>query len=130
LLVRDCADWLGELGSGRKPVVNLRPPSDWPDTDNVIVNERRIQRILRRIAGDVEELARARRAQELSSATVDRDPRLGRRRRFGEPPIESPKGPMSVPQARRAWGAYERQLKRAGLPIPENPYRHFARSAK
>jgi len=118
-LLRRCAEWLKQLGDSdsRKPVVNLRPKSDWPDTDNVLVDQGRVQRIMRRMAGDLEELARARRVADLACGDVGADPRLGRRRRLGEPPIESPRGPMSVPQARRAWDAYEGQLRQAGLPI-------------
>jgi hypothetical protein len=125
-----CAEWLEQLATGGKPVVNLRPQSDSPDADHVLVDHARVVRILRRIAGDIEELARARRIADLSSADVESDPRLRRRRRLAEPPIESPKGPMSIHQARRAWEAYERRLQRAGLPIPPNPYRHLDRSAK
>jgi uncharacterized protein YjiS (DUF1127 family) len=67
--------------------------------------------------------------QTLSSAEVDADPRLGRRRRVAEPPIEfstrdPTKGPMSLPQACRAWAEYERRLRQAGLPVPPSPYRH------
>jgi hypothetical protein len=63
-----------------------------------------------------------------SSSTADIDPRLFRRRRLGEAPIEAPTGPMSILQGHRAWDAYEKRLKMAGLPIPENPYRFFDRS--
>jgi len=109
--------------------LNLRPDDDW-ETDNVVVDHDRVVRMLRRIAGDLDELARARRVADLSSAAVDADPRLGRRRRFAEPPIEfstkdPSKGPMSVAQACRAWAEYERRLTRAGLPVPPNPYRHL-----
>ena len=104
-------------------MVNLRPDEDWPDTDNVIVDQERILRIIKRIANDIDELARARRVADLSSSTADVNPRLFRRRQLGEAPIEAPTGPMSIPQGHRAWDKYEKRLKRAGLPIPENPYR-------
>jgi hypothetical protein len=45
-----CAGWLEQLaGGGYPPVINLRPDSDWPDTDNVSVDQARVVRILRRI---------------------------------------------------------------------------------
>jgi hypothetical protein len=123
--LKTCADWLEQLDVGTIPVINLRPNDDWPDIDNAVVDRARVLRILRRIAGDVDELARARRVADLSSSGVEADPRLQRRRRFAEPAIESPTGPMSIPQARRAWDEYEHRLRRAGLPIPPNPYRHL-----
>jgi AcrR family transcriptional regulator len=125
-LLTSCAEWVEQLArDGYPPVINLRPDSDWPDTDNVAVDQARIVRILRRIASDIDELARVRRVADFSSATVDADPRLGRRRRLAEPPIELPKGPLSIPQSQRAWAEYERRLRRAGLPVPPDPWRHL-----
>ncbi|MGH2687749.1 MAG: hypothetical protein ACRDKW_02930 [Actinomycetota bacterium] len=124
-----CIEWLEQLAAGGTPVVNLRPPGDWPTTDNVAVDHDRVLRILRRIASDIEELARARRLGDLTSAAVDADPRLRRRRRLGEPSIQAPVGPMSVSQGRSAWDEYEHRLEKAGLPVPPNPYRHLERSA-
>jgi hypothetical protein len=125
-----CAEWLETLAAGRAPMVNLRPQEDWPETDCVVVDEARVVRILRRIANDIDELARARRITDLSSNADEVDPRLRRRRRLGEPPIEAPKGLMSVARGRRERAEYERRLQRAGLPIPLNPYRHFKRSGQ
>jgi AcrR family transcriptional regulator len=125
-----CAEWVEALARGAKPAVNLRPPEDWPTTDNVSVDHRRIVRMLRRIAADIDELARARRVGDLSSSAVDADPRSRRRRQLAEPPIKAPKGPMSIAQGRRAWDNYVRRLERAGLPVPLNPYRHLDRSGK
>jgi len=127
-LLFSCAEWLEQLAAGITPVINLRPEDDWPDTDNAAVDHGRVLRILRRIASDVDELARARRIADLSSGDIDADSRLRRWRQLAEPAIESPKGPMSIHQARQAWEAYERRLQEAGLPIPPNPYRHLDRS--
>jgi hypothetical protein len=122
-LLLSCAEWVEQLAAGGKPVINLRPTSDGHDTDNVLVDHSRVLRIIRRIADDIEELARVRRVADVSSANEDADRRLRRRRRLAEPPIESPKGPMSVPQARRAWEAYERRLgvdlRRLDVVVPE-----------
>jgi hypothetical protein len=49
-------------------------------------------RVLRRIAHDLEELARARRVGDLSSSGNDADPRMRLRRRLAEPPIELSRG--------------------------------------
>lgn len=65
---------------------------------------------------------------DLSSANADVNLRLRRRRRFVEPPIEAPKGPMSIHQGRQAWDEYARRFQRAGRPVPPNPYRHLDRS--
>jgi hypothetical protein len=124
-----CVEWLEQLAAGATPVVNLRPPDDWPTTDNIAVDHDRLLRVLRRIAADIDELARARCIADLSAAAVDADPRLRRRRGLGEPSIEAPAGPMSVSQGRSAWDEYERRLEQAGLSAPPNPYRHVDRSA-
>jgi AcrR family transcriptional regulator len=123
-----CAEWLASLAAGARPVVNLRPHSDLPDSDYVAVDQNRVIRVLRRIAYDLEELARCRRVADLSSSENDADPRLRLRRRLAEPPIEISRGGMSIRQSRQAWEDYESRLRRAGLRIPSNPYRHLDRS--
>jgi hypothetical protein len=125
-----CAKWLEEIAAGQRPIVNLRPAEDWPDCNNTTVDYARLIRILRRIAHDIDELSRARRIADLSSNTIDADPRLRRRHQFCEPPITRPKVLTNIHQARRAWEEYEHRLKKAGLPIPENPYRHLGCSVK
>jgi len=124
-----CAGWLEQLATGSdRLIVNLRPTADWPDTDNVPIDQARVVRILRRVAGDVGELARARRLADLASADVDADTRLGHRRQLAEPPIAFPKGPKSVLHLRQAWEDYERRLRQAGLPTPQDPWRHLSPS--
>jgi AcrR family transcriptional regulator len=125
-----CAEWLASLAAGERPVVNLRPDNDLPDTDYVAVDQGRVIRVLRRIAHDVEELARSRRVTDLSSSANDADPRLRLRRRLAEPPIELSRSGKSIHQSRQAWEDYEASLQRAGLPTPSNPYRHLDRSGK
>lgn len=125
-----CAEWLASLAAGERPVVNLRPNNDLPDTNYVAVDQDRVIRVLRRIAHDLEELARTRRVEELSSSANDADPRLRLRRRLAEPPIELLQSGKSIRQSRQAWEDYEASLHRAGLPIPSNPYRHLDRSGK
>ena len=125
-----CAEWLASLAAGERPVVNLRPDNDLPDTDYVAVDQDRVIRVLRRIAHDLEELARTRRVKDLSSRANDADPRLRLRRRLAEPPIELSRSGKSIYQSRQAWEDYEASLHRAGFPIPSNPYRHLDRSGK
>ena len=125
-----CAEWLASLAAGERPVVNLRPINDLPDTDYVAVDQARVIRVFRRIAHDLEELARTRRVKDLSSSANDADPRLRLRRRLAEPPIELSRSGKSIHQSRQAWEDYEASLHRAGLPIPSNPYRHLDRSGK
>ena len=125
-----CAEWLTSLADGERPVVNLRPDSDFPDRDYVAVDQGRVIRVLRRIAYDLEELARARRVTDLSTSASDAGPRLRLRRRLAEPPIELSRSGKSIHQSRQAWEDYEASLHRAGLPTPSNPYRHLDRSGK
>jgi hypothetical protein len=88
--LRDCARWLAQLELGRyPPVVNMRPDTD-REGYNLIVDAARIRRILLRIAADVDELARARRVEDLDTAAVDPDRRAERRRRLAEPPLAFP----------------------------------------
>jgi len=109
-------------------VVNLRPGTDWPDSDSVAVDQDRVIRVLRRIAYNLEELARRRRVTDLSSRENDAGPRMRLRRRMGEPPIEISRRGTSIRQSRQAWEDYESRLRRAGLPILPNTYRHLDRS--
>ena len=48
----------------------------------------RVRAIIDRIAADIDELARARRVQDLITAAVLPDPRAERRRRLAEPDLE------------------------------------------
>ena len=48
----------------------------------------RVAAVIGRIAADVDELARARRAQDLTTAAVLPDPRAERRRRLAEPDLQ------------------------------------------
>ena len=125
-----CAEWLTSLAAGERPVVSLRPSSDLPDRDYVAVDQSRVIRVLLRIAHDLEELARARRVTDLSTSASDADPRLRLRRRLAEPPIELSRSGKSILKSRQAWADYENNLKRAGLPVPSNPYRHLDCSVK
>jgi len=57
---------------------------------------------LGRIASDIDELARARRVEDLPTEANDADPRLGIRRRLAEPPIQMPRHGSSNRQWREA----------------------------
>jgi hypothetical protein len=125
-----CVAWLESLAAGERPAVNIRPEADFPDTCYVAVDQCRVIRVLRRIAYDLEELARVRRLVDLSTSTNDADPRLRLRRRMAEPPIETSLRGMSICQGRQAWTDYESRMQEAGLPLPANPYRHLDRSGE
>ena len=87
--LRQCADWLAHLDADSyPPAVNLRPAADWPDRAVVAVDLARVRAVIDRIAADVDELARARRVQDLNKAAVLPDPRSERRRRLAEPDLE------------------------------------------
>jgi hypothetical protein len=87
--LRQCADWLAHLDADSyPPAVNLRPSADWPDRAVMAVDLARVAAVIDRIAADVDELARARRVQDLNTAAVLPDPRAERRRRLAEPDLE------------------------------------------
>ncbi len=113
--LRACAAWLAQLDGGRfPPVVNLRPDRDFPDTYNLVVDLGRVRRVLLRIAADVEELARARRVEDLDRAAIDPDGRAERRRRLAEPPLAFPSHGTSIKQFREALYRYELERWRRG----------------
>ena len=69
--LRQCADWLAHLDADScPPAVNLRPSADWPGWAVVAVDLARVAPVIDRIAADVDELARARRVQDLDTAAV------------------------------------------------------------
>lgn len=87
--IRQCADWLEHLHQEPHPtVINLRPEADWPRRYHVAADLPRVVSILRRIAYDVAELARARRIDDLDQAAVAADRRAERRRRVAEPALD------------------------------------------
>ena len=87
--LRQCADWLAHLDADDyPPAVSLRPAADWPDRAVVAVDLARVRAVIDRIAAGVDELARARRVQDLTTAAVLSDPRAERRRRLAEPGLE------------------------------------------
>jgi hypothetical protein len=134
--LRQCAGWLAHLETeSYRPVVNLRPEADWPDTANVGVDIARVRTVLNRIAADVDELARARRLEDLDTATTRADRHTERRRRLAEPDLDfrafcSRKGlpASSTPQMERAWDAYQAERYRRGethqrAAYTDNPFR-------
>ena len=128
-LIVQCVQWLTQLddpdGPLAGPIINLRPDQDRPQTLNGRVDRERVIRILRRIASDIEELARARTLNDTTFAAEETEPLQRVRRRYSEPDIPRPTGPMSIPQSRRAWDRYEKAIRQAGLTPPPNPYRHL-----
>jgi hypothetical protein len=115
--LRRCAGWLETLEAGdHPPVVDLRPAADWPDTAYVVVNLGRVRAVIDRVAGDLDELARARQVADLDNAAVLPDRRAERRRRMAEPDLEfrafctSKRLPASTTyQLENAWDAWQAQ---------------------
>jgi hypothetical protein len=113
--LRQCAGWLSHLDADNYlPAVNLRPAADWPDRAVVAVDLARVAAVIDRIAADVDELARARRVQDLDTAAVLPDLRAERRRRLAEPDLEFRAfctrrrlPASSTPQLERAWDAWQ-----------------------
>ncbi len=72
--LRQCAGWLLHLDADSY----LRPAADWPDRAIVAAGLARVAAVINRIAADVDELARARRVQDLDTAAVLPGPRAER----------------------------------------------------
>ena len=135
--LRQCAGWLAHLDADNSypPAVNLRPSADWPDRAVVAVDLARVAAVIDRIAADVDELARARQAQDLTTAAVLPDPRAERRRRLAEPDLEfrafcARRGlpASSTPQLERAWDAWQAERYQRGETgqrpgYTDNPFR-------
>ena len=134
--LRQCADWLAHLDAGSyPPAVNLRPAADWPDRAVVAVDLARVAAVIDRIAADVDELARARRVQDLDTAAVLPSPRAERRRRLAEPDQEFRAfcarrrlPASSTPQLERAWDAWQAERYQRGETgqrprYTDNPFR-------
>ena len=97
------------------------PAADWPDRAVVAVDLARVAAVIDRIAADVDELARARRVQDLDTAAVLPDPRAERRRRLAEPDLEFRAfcarlrlPASSTPQLERAWDAWQAERYQRG----------------
>jgi hypothetical protein len=120
--LRQCAGWLAHLDAeSYPPAVNLRPAADWPDRAIAAVGLARVAAVIGRIAADVDELARARRVQDLTTAAALPDRRAERRRRLAEPDLEfrafcTRKGlpASSTPQLERAWDAWQAERYQRG----------------
>jgi hypothetical protein len=130
--LRQCADWLDHLENKTyPPAANLRPDVDHPDRCHVVVNLARVGAILQRIAFDVEELARARRTEDLQIAAVKDDPRAERRRRLAEPDLtyaefcDRTGTPWrSTRQGEQAWTSYQIERSRRGE-TDEDPFEAY-----
>jgi hypothetical protein len=99
----------------------LRPSADWPDRAVSSSTWRGLAAVIDRIAADLDELARARRAGDLDTAAVLPDRRAERRRRLAEPDLEfrafcARKGlpASSTLQLERAWDAWQAERYRRG----------------
>ncbi|MGH3199669.1 MAG: hypothetical protein ACRDOH_06890 [Streptosporangiaceae bacterium] len=117
--LRDVTDWLDKLvRTGMPEVLELRLRSDHPLHYRKLASHERIVAILGRIASDIDELARARRVEDLPAEANDADPRLRIRRRLAEPPIQMPRHGSSTKQWREAVEWFIEEHHRAGLPPP------------
>ena len=95
--------------------------ADWPGRAVVAVDLARVWAVIDRIAADVDELARARRVEDLDTAAVLPDRRAERRRRLAEPDLEFRAfctrrrlPASSTPQLERAWDAWQAERYQRG----------------
>jgi hypothetical protein len=87
--LRECLEWLERLDRGEPVVVNLLPEGDG-GRDFVAFDRARVLRVLRRIAGDLDELSRVPSALPAPPRPAGTDP-TERRRRLAEPPPLPPR---------------------------------------
>ena len=107
---------------GRRLTADGEPPADpCPHRRGRTVGLARVRAVIDRIAADVDELARARRVQDLTTAAVLPDPPAERRRRLAEPDLEfrafcARRGlpASSTPQLERAWDAWQAERYQRG----------------
>jgi hypothetical protein len=86
--LRECLDWLEHLERGEQVVVNVLP--EFHDQRDFIAFDRpRVLRVLRRIAGDLDELSRA--PDRISVPQPASDAAAERRRRLAEAPPAPPR---------------------------------------
>ena len=123
--------WLTRLHAGEfPPAVNLRPGGDHPERALVMVDLPRVAAILDRIAADIDELARARRVDDLAAAVLP-GRRAERRRRVAEPDLdfrEFCRRQKVSASSERSWDAYQAERHRRGERdtrpgYAENPFR-------
>jgi hypothetical protein len=108
--ILECAGWVEQLAAGgHRPVVNLRPADD-EDTYHVGVDLPRAATVLRRIAYDIDELARE--VADLEHAAVAGDRRAERRRRMAEPDLSY----ADFNRKADIWRAYQQELRERGEP--------------
>jgi hypothetical protein len=119
--LRQCAGWLAHLDA--ESCTRQRPACARPPTGRAVVAAglARVRAVTGRIAADVDELARARRVQDLTTAAVLPDPRAERRRRLAEPDLEfrafcARKGlpASSTLELERAWDAWQAERYQRG----------------
>ena len=95
--LRECLDWLERLDRDESVMVNLLPAADG-GRDYVGFDRPRVLRVLRRIAGDLDELSRVPSALPAPPRPASTDP-AEHRRRLAEPP---PPPPRLSPREERA----------------------------
>ena len=126
------AGWLTRLHAGEFPhAVNLRPGGDHPERALVVVDLPRVAALLDRIAADIDELARARRVEDLAAAAVLPGRRAEHRRRVAEPHLdfrEFCRRQKVSASSERSWDAYEGERYRRGErdthpDYTDNPFR-------
>jgi len=104
--LRQCLGWLEQAERGETVVVNLRPDAD-PETEYVVFERWRILRVLKRIAADLDDVARPP-GVPAPLAPPDEDAGTRYRRRLAEP----------LPRPRRRSVRDERAALRADVGLP------------
>ncbi len=84
-LLRACLEWLERLEREAFIAVNLRPEDD-PEREDVPFDRPRVLRVLRRIADDLDELARTGPTGDVPADLDAAAPHARHRRRLAEPP--------------------------------------------
>jgi hypothetical protein len=120
-VLRWCLDWLAQLERGEMVVVNLRPDTE-DATEFVQFDRARVLRVLARIAGDLDMVARHDPATEPERAAESPDFRTRHRRRLAESD-EKPRGCTAKKQREALRHAF-------GLPPYSGDYAEYFRHTR
>jgi hypothetical protein len=118
-VLRWCLDWLERLEWGEQVVVNLRPETE-DTTEYVRFDHARVRRVLRRIAADLDLLARHGAEAEAARPEQAADLRTRHRQRLAEPEEQPQRGRTAKEQR-------EALRKAFGLPYYDGDYADYFR---
>lgn len=86
-VLRWCVGWLDLIAQGKRAIVNLRAPCD-TKTAHVRINQKWVQRVIKRVAADLDHLSGHRSPTDASAEGDPIEAGMKHRYRLGEPEPE------------------------------------------